>query len=45
MSHRDVVDFILLSAGWGAVFLPETVTLRMVLGGAVVLAGMALTLG
>ena len=45
MSHRDVVDLILLSAGWGAVFLPETVTSPMVLGGVVVLAGTALTLG
>ena len=35
----------LFAMGWGAIFLGETVTLPMALGGAIVLAGTALTLG
>ena len=35
----------LFAMGWGAIFLGETVTLPMGLGGAIVLAGTALTLG
>jgi drug/metabolite transporter (DMT)-like permease len=33
------------AVGWGAVFLDEAVTLPMALGGMIVLAGTALTLG
>lgn len=43
----STVTFLIpvFAAGWGAVFLHEAVTLPMALGGAVVLAGTALTLG
>jgi len=33
------------AAGWGGIFLGEVVTLPMLLGGAIILVGTALTLG
>ncbi len=43
----STVTFLIpvFAVAWGAVFLGETVTLPMALGGAIVLAGTALTLG
>ncbi len=43
----STVTFLIpvFAVGWGAVFLRETITLPMALGGAIVLAGTALTLG
>ncbi len=43
----STVTFLIpvFAVAWGAVFLGETVTLQMALGGAIVLAGTALTLG
>ena len=43
----STVTFLIpvFAVAWGAVFLGEAVTLPMALGGAIVLAGTALTLG
>lgn len=43
----STVTFLIpvFAIGWGAVFLGETVTVRMAVGGAIVLVGTALTLG
>jgi len=42
---RDVVELVVLAALWGALFLGEAITFRMVAGAGIVLAGTALATG
>lgn len=45
MKPRDLTDFLLLAALWGAVFLSEAITLQMAAGGAAIPVGTALAPG